>query len=104
MFSYPQVSARDSYVANNFQKWVECSFTFRTELPKATCAGRMMLVPEHRDDGLAGWKIWVLSTWLVGFNDFPPDESRLSSETDIPRLSRNETLETEVAIVGAGNR
>lgn len=96
--------ARHSVGANSLQAWVECSFTFKTELPKAACAGRMMLIPEHGDDGSTSWKIWVLSTWLVGFDDFPPDESRLKASSIIPSLSRAQSFEADVVIIGAGNR
>lgn len=63
-----------------------------------------MLIPEHREGGPANWKIWVLSTWLVGFDEFPPDESRLATQSNIPRLSGQAKFEKVVVIVGAGNR
>lgn len=64
----------------------------------------MMLLPEHHDDGTINWKIWVFCTWLVGFDEFPPDEDKLSAPSKVPALLTQDKLETDVVIIGAGNR
>jgi hypothetical protein len=64
----------------------------------------MMLLPEHRDDGTADWKIWVFCTWLIGFDEFPPDEGKLGAPSKVPGLLSQDKLETDVVIIGAGNR
>lgn len=64
----------------------------------------MMLLPDIRDGDTPDWKIWVLSTWLIDFDDFLPDESRLTAPSRVPSLASQEKFETDVVIVGAGNR
>lgn len=90
----------------DYQRWVECRFTFKTDSPKATCAGRMMLLPVYPngEKGEVDWKIWVLSTWLVDLDNFLPDEGRLTAPSNVPSLARQDKFETDVLLVGAGNR
>lgn len=90
-------------------RWVEALFAFETaESPAARCGGRVVLVPERTgegegEDGGGGvaWKIWVLSTWVDELKAFPEDVARL--KTPGRNLEAEETIETDVFIIGAGN-
>jgi len=76
-------------------------FTFNTRSPRATCQGRIVILPECSDKNVLKWKIWTLATWIVRFDDFPEDDSRLKLPSNPLRGSG--ILRTEVLIIGAGN-
>ncbi|KAI1339768.1 hypothetical protein F5Y15DRAFT_407096 [Xylariaceae sp. FL0016] len=79
---------------------IECSFTFRTKTPAATCRGRLQLLPIQLNGALS-WKVWVLSTWLKDFDNHPENEALLREPSkSIDGLGE---VETEVLIIGAGN-
>ncbi|OLN87313.1 putative indole-3-pyruvate monooxygenase YUCCA9 [Colletotrichum chlorophyti] len=82
-------------------KWLDCGFSFRTASPRASCRGKMMLIPGGRGTGYQSWKVWSMSTWLVDFEDHPEDESLLR----LPSSPITDGLEisTDVLIVGGGN-
>jgi hypothetical protein len=76
-------------------------FTFNTRSPRATCQGKVVILPEYSDGNVLKWKIWTLATWLVHFDDFPEDDSRLKLPSN--PLRGGDILRTEVLIIGAGN-
>ncbi|KAK1712102.1 hypothetical protein BDP67DRAFT_566490 [Colletotrichum lupini] len=82
-------------------KWLDCEFSFMTGSPKASCRGKMMLIPSGRDSGDNEWKIWSMSTYLSEYEDFPEDEGLLrvpsTPVTDASHIS------TSVLVVGGGN-
>lgn len=82
-------------------RWVEALFTFETKAPAAECGGRVVLLPEEGEDGVVGWKIWCLNTWVEGLKDFPEDVERLKA----PRreVEKEDVIETEVFVIGGGN-
>lgn len=53
-------------------------------------------------DGEVKWKIWSLSTWLLGLRDFPEDESLLRVPSDRSWCDKSE-IKTQVLVVGGGN-
>lgn len=59
---------------------------------------------EHEGEGEAStqWKIWVLCTWIADLAIQPEDESLLRAPAR-PLLGL-ESFETEVLIIGGGNR
>ncbi|KAF6829908.1 flavin-containing monooxygenase [Colletotrichum musicola] len=80
--------------------WVDCGFHFSTSLPKATCRGKLMLVPGGSgspDD----WKIWSMTTWMTGLDDHPEDEALLREPSE--PLPQEGSIATEVLIIGGGN-
>ncbi|KAH9203185.1 hypothetical protein DL95DRAFT_350116 [Leptodontidium sp. 2 PMI_412] len=81
--------------------WIESMFTFNTRSPRATCQGKVVILPEYSGENVLKWKIWTLATWLVHFDDFPEDDSRLKLPSNPLRGSH--ILRTEVLIIGAGN-
>lgn len=83
-------------------RWVEGLFSFETESPAARCGGRVVLVPEEKEEGGgAVWKIWILSTWVDDLKAFPEDVAGLKAPGR--NLEAEETIETDVFILGAGN-
>ncbi|KAH8646369.1 hypothetical protein BGZ60DRAFT_465011 [Tricladium varicosporioides] len=87
--------------ASETLKWLECFFTFKTTTPQASCAGRVMLLPEVLDGVAVRWKIWALSTWLKDFDLYPEDEGLLRTPSEpIPGVDH---LSTDVLIIGGGN-
>ncbi|KAM0272571.1 hypothetical protein ACHAQH_008657 [Verticillium albo-atrum] len=81
--------------------WLDCSFTFKTRNPRASCIGRLMLLPEQVLGGHLEWKIWTISTLLVRFDDFPEDLTRLKEPS--PTLDSGDVLSSDVVIIGGGN-
>ncbi|KZL72461.1 flavin-containing monooxygenase [Colletotrichum tofieldiae] len=82
-------------------KWLDCSFSFKTALPKALCQGRMMLVPSVQEAEHCQWKIWSLSTWLTEWEEHPEDEAllRVSSAP----ITESDCISTDVLVIGGGN-
>jgi len=64
----------------------------------------MMLIPQFSNDGIFDWKVWVLTTWLVGFAGFPEDEARLREPSTFQTDIACDGIEKDVVIIGAGNR
>lgn len=88
-------------------RWIHCMFTFKTVNPAAECGGRMVLLPDIMDGqdesskNSFDWKIWSLSTWLNGYEDFPENVDLLTGPGR--RLDDLETIETSTFIIGGGN-
>jgi hypothetical protein len=83
------------------QKWLEIFIAFKTTDPQTSCSGRLMLLPEGGPCNLVHWKIWTLSTWLLGFDKHPEDE-RLLRAISLP-LNDETHLCPDVLIIGGGN-
>lgn len=81
-------------------RWLEGMFTFETDSPAARCGGRVVLFPEEGPDGVS-WKIWALSTWVDELKAFPEDVAGLKASGR--KLEDEETIETDVFILGGGN-
>lgn len=81
-------------------RWVEAQFVFETGSPAATCAGRVVLLPEAGADGVVSWKIWGLSTWVETLKGFEENVEGLRAPG---RSLEAETIETDVFILGGGN-
>lgn len=99
-FELDEGSARDVAVGPAL-RWVEGRFTFETSSPAAKCGGNVQLFPEEGPDGDIVWKIWVLSTWIDGLKDFPEDVAGLKAPGR--NLEDEQTIETDVFILGGGN-
>ncbi|KAF4886350.1 putative indole-3-pyruvate monooxygenase YUCCA3 [Colletotrichum fructicola] len=84
--------------ANEELAWVDCSFYFSTESPKARCRGKLMLIPDGAD---GEWRIWSMSTWLTNFEDHLEDETLLRHPS-IP-LPAETDFRTDVLVIGGGN-
>ncbi|KAI0110662.1 FAD/NAD(P)-binding domain-containing protein [Hypoxylon sp. NC0597] len=86
-------------------QYIDCSVTFRTSLPAATCSGRVILLPTEakRDSGnnAPEWKIWILSTWIENLDLQAEDEDLLQPPDR--NLNGVETINIDVLIIGGGN-
>ncbi|KAI8168841.1 hypothetical protein KHU50_006120 [Colletotrichum sp. SAR 10_65] len=84
--------------ANEELSWVDCSFYFSTESPRAQCRGKLMIIPDGAD---GEWRIWSMSTWLTNFEDHMEDETLLR-QPSIP-LPVDTDFQTDVLVIGGGN-
>ncbi|KAJ0335740.1 hypothetical protein COL922a_008812 [Colletotrichum nupharicola] len=84
--------------ANEELSWVDCSFYFSTESPRARCRGKLMLIPDGAD---GEWRIWSMSTWLTNFEDHLEDETLLR-QPSIP-LPAETDFRIDVLVIGGGN-
>ncbi|KAK7538212.1 uncharacterized protein J3D65DRAFT_621335 [Phyllosticta citribraziliensis] len=80
-------------------KYIDACFEFSTERPNAECRGRLWLLPVKTDGGHVEWQIYILSTFLTGFNGHCEDQSLLSR----PKRTLEDDFETDVFIIGGGN-
>lgn len=85
----------------SLKRYIDLSIVFRTNEPAAICAGRILLLPTAKAEGREiTWKIWILSTRLENFNEYPEMELRLRCPS---RLLDSSEIETDVVIIGGGN-
>ena len=63
----------------------------------------MQLLPPKVDDKDGKWKIWTLSTWLRDFEGLEEDEARLKQVSLKNDIERDEAVNVDVLVVGAGN-
>lgn len=82
-------------------RWVQAMFTFKTLMPKSMCEGRVVLFPQAGDGDEVLWKIWSLSTWLEGFEEYPENVKKLKAAGR--DLQDVEHIDTDVFIIGGGN-
>ncbi|KAK1783184.1 hypothetical protein QBC45DRAFT_389074 [Copromyces sp. CBS 386.78] len=82
-------------------QFIDCSISFKTCSPAASCSGRVLLLPVKKDNGSLEWKIWIMSTRLEGLDLQPEDETLLKAPGK--QLEGVERFETEVFIIGGGN-
>ncbi|KAH7631217.1 hypothetical protein B0T09DRAFT_339383 [Sordaria sp. MPI-SDFR-AT-0083] len=82
-------------------QFIDCSISFKTCSPAASCSGRVLFLPVKKDNGSLDWKVWILSTRLEGLDLQPEDETLLK----VPgkQLEGVECFETDVFIIGGGN-
>lgn len=98
-FALDASSVKDATISPQL-RWLEAMFTFETGNPAARCGGRVTLLPEEGPDGVL-WKIWALSTWVDELKDFPEDVGGLKAPGR--KLEDEETIDTDVFILGGGN-
>ncbi|OKP13368.1 hypothetical protein PENSUB_970 [Penicillium subrubescens] len=64
-------------------QFIDCPISLRTELPAATCKGKMLLLPAQVDpkneSSAIQWKIWILSTRVVSLDVQTENEDLLQS-------------------------
>ncbi|KAH8895412.1 FAD/NAD(P)-binding domain-containing protein [Thozetella sp. PMI_491] len=96
------VPGAQHFVVSPTLGWLDLGFTFKTRSPRATCGGNLKLLPQKAAGGVVEWKIWTMSTWLNGLDDFPEDESRLQVPTERKWKTQTE-ITTDVTIIGGGN-
>ncbi|KAK2598827.1 hypothetical protein N8I77_012212 [Diaporthe amygdali] len=82
-------------------RWIQGSFTFETASPKAKGEGSVQLFPELGSDGQISWKLWILTTWLEDYADWPENTRLLTAPGR--NLQDVEHIDTDVLIVGGGN-
>lgn len=82
------------------QQLIDCRHLFNTTSPKASCNGRIVLIPVLNNERVE-WKIWILSTWIDQLDVHIEDERLLKSPNT--KLGCLDDFETDVFIIGGGN-